>query len=358
MRAIEEALWAATRLELGERVVKQRSLIPAIARMSERYNLERDQLDAPLGGDAELAARALFFTVADAAKVAVPIAELAVAGALPQASPLRVLDAGAGCGAMTLGLLDCLGDRDLQVTAIDRDDDGLAILEGAVDHLDAGIELETQAVDLRGYRGGPEADLILCGSVLNELDEDGAAALVHALIGQLAADGALIVIEPALRETSRRLHRLRDRILGEQRGFVFAPCTRTAARCPALDDERDWCHEDRHWEPPRRLAQLTNATGLRQQRLKFAYLVIRRQPGTVAGERPALRVVSRLKKTKGASYLFVCDDRGRRELRLQKRERRDANRPFERARRGDLLVIEGDDAAIVSVERIDPARDD
>jgi ribosomal protein RSM22 (predicted rRNA methylase) len=357
MRRIEDALWSAARLELGERLLKQKSLVPAIERISERYTRERDRIDE-IGGDDELAARAVFFTVADAAKIAVPIAELRAAGALPERSPLRVLDVGAGCGAMSLGLIDALGDAlgdavgDLAITAVDRDADALAIFELAFDHLDTKATLETEVVDLRGWRGSGLYELIAVGSALNELDEADAHALVAALIERLARGGALIAVEPALRETSRRLHEIRDRVIGEGRGFVFAPCTRTAARCPALDDERDWCHEDRHWDPPRRLGQLTRATGLRQQRLKFAYLVIRREPGTVAGDREALRVVSKLKKMKGASELWVCDDDGRRKLRLQKRDRGDANRAFERARRGELLEIGSEE--LETVARKDP----
>lgn len=357
MRRIEDALWAAARIELDERLLRHKSLIPAITKISERYTVERDRLGEVYDdGDAELAARAVFFTVADAAKVAVPIAELRDAGALPQRSSLRVADVGAGCGAMTLGLLDALGG-DLEVSAVDRDDGGLAIFELAVDALGdelGAVELETHVADVARHRDDREVDLALCGSLLNELDESVATRVVTDLISRLAGDGALIVIEPALRETSRRLHRIRDRVLADRLGHVFAPCTRTAANCPALDDERDWCHEDRHWEPPQRLNQLTNATGLRQQRLKFSYLVVRRQPGTVAGDRPALRVVSKLKKMKGASELWVCDDDGRRKLRLQKRDRDDANRSFDRARRGELLEVSSD--ALERVSRRDPTR--
>ena len=46
------------------------------------------------------------------------------------------------------------------------------------------------------------------------------------------------------------------------RAHVFAPCTR-GGPCPALDDPRDWCHEDRAFRPPRRLAALMQRTGLR-----------------------------------------------------------------------------------------------
>ena len=85
-----------------------------------------------------------------------------------------------------------------------------------------------------------------------------------------------IVVEPALRETARDLHEVRDQVLGRGLGHVFAPCTRRAAPCPMLADPRDWCHEERPLDlPPRALALAIN-TGLRDGAMKFAYLVVRR----------------------------------------------------------------------------------
>jgi SAM-dependent methyltransferase len=348
---IEAALWRAAARCLPAAALERKALVAAIERQSLVYTRERDRLGGPAGVDAStLAARALFFTVADAPKIAVPIAELDAAGRLPSSDPVRVLDLGAGCGAMTLGLAAALPGRRLAVTAVDHDPDALAILAGAAAELDA-VELETRVADAGAV--GPAAgslDLIVMGSVLNELDEAAAAARVESLLGALAPGGAAIVIEPALREIARRVHRLRDRLIAGG-AHIFAPCTRTAAPCPALADERDWCHEDRPFDPPSRLAALTRATGLRQHRLKFAYLVVRDEPGTVAGDRAAMRVVSRLKKTKGASELFACGEEGRLRLRLQKRDRSAANRSFSRARRGELLIGDGD-----ALEIVDPTK--
>ena len=58
--------------------------------------------------------------------------------------------------------------------------------------------------------------------------------------------------------------------------------------------------------------------------------------------RRMLRVVSHPLKPKGKLECFGCGDDGRIRVRRLSRERSDSNRPFERARRGDVLLLSGD----------------
>src|SRR5205085_918049 len=161
---------------------------------------DRDRLGAPASPIGDLAARALFFTIADAAKIRVPLAELAGRG-LDRCGGgrVRVLDVGAGCGAMTLGLVAHLAAR-------------------------AEAPAATASID---------------------------------------PAGAAIVIEPALRATARDLEAVRDELLARGGVHVFAPCTRQVATCPMLDDPRDWCHEERSLELPPRAFRIAINTGLR-----------------------------------------------------------------------------------------------
>src|SRR5579863_545057 len=101
---LEDAVYAAARAVVGDAPLAAGPLHRAIADRSRRYTSERDRLARPDDPIADLAARAAFFTVADAIKIAIPLAELAGRGALPAREPLRVIDLGAGCGAMSLGL--------------------------------------------------------------------------------------------------------------------------------------------------------------------------------------------------------------------------------------------------------------
>src|SRR5690606_9878433 len=120
---IEDALWEATRAALGSRPFRQGGLAAAITERSRRYTSERELLAAPLTGSSsadDLAARGLFFTVAAAGRRTVPPAELERADLL-SAGGLRLLDLGAGCGAMSFGALELAARRGvpLSVTAID-----------------------------------------------------------------------------------------------------------------------------------------------------------------------------------------------------------------------------------------------
>jgi len=364
---IEEALWTAARQCVGDGALRERAVASAVVTRSRLYTSERPPPGA-VGArgkrsvaDLDLAARALFFTVADAPKIAVPLAELRRCGLLPTREPLRVLDVGAGTGAMSLGAIASLAPQRLLVRAMDRDAAALTLLQCAVGALPPvmrdPVEMSTRVVDVRSASLPPASfDLVLAGSVLNELEEDARRSLVASLIAAIAGGGALLIIEPALRETSRALHRIRDWVLDEGLASVFAPCIRQLAPCPALADESDWCHEDRPTKLPARTARLARATGLRQHGLKFSYLVLRREDGRLADPPPdgrrALRVVSQLRKLKGRRECFACGDNGRVRLRLLRRNRSAENATIERARRGDVLLLpERDD--IAADDRVD-----
>jgi precorrin-6B methylase 2 len=364
---LEDVVRAAARAALGEAPLATAALTRAILDRSRRYTSERDRPAEDPSGD--LAARAVFFTIADAMKIAIPLGELVHRGALPAARPLRIVDLGAGCGAMSLGAIAALpagGDTRLDIVAIDYDRAALAIARAALHALAArrGITATVATCDDDVRRATlPVADLIVIGTLLNELDAAARIELVLRALTAIGEDGAVIVIEPALRDTTRALHELRDTILGMGRGHVFAPCTRTLAPCPALADPRDWCHEDRALQLPRRTAELARTTHLRDAGMKFSYLVLRRQPLALVEAAAAWRVVSAPMPAKGKREVIGCSAAGRVPLRLLRRHRTPENRSFEAADRGDVLVIGArpDEGRVeitgdTCVERITPAK--
>jgi len=344
---LEEIVYAAARDVVGDEPLATAALTRAIIDRSRRYTSDRDRIAAPVDPTADLAARAVFFTLADAMKVAIPLAELVGRSALPPRRPLRVVDIGAGCGAMSLGLVasltsDATGDAAFDITAIDHDLDALRIATTALRALgrrrDVDLEITTRVADVE-TTALPAGDVALLGSVLNELSPPARLALIERALSAIHRDGAVIIVEPALRETSRALHELRDAILGKQLAHVFAPCTRGGAPCPALADPNDWCHEDRGVMLPPRTAELARLTHLRDAGLKFSYLVLRHSQLPLVEAAGAWRVVSAPHAPKGKLELYGCSEVGRIPLRLLKRNRSMANRAFERARRGDVLVV-------------------
>ncbi|RMH43828.1 MAG: methyltransferase domain-containing protein [Deltaproteobacteria bacterium] len=332
--AIEDALWAA-----APRVPRS-ALVAAIRARSIAYTRERERI-AGLGGAADLAARAVFFAVADAAKVRIPLAELRGRGLVPARRPLRVLDVGAGTGAMTFGAFAELG-APLDVVAVDRDAEALEVMRAAFERVcDGDIALVPRDADEPRW-GDEPFDLVVAGAVFNEVLPERRYELARNLLESVADDGAVVIVEPALRQTARDLHRLRDAVVDAGAAHVFAPCIRSVAPCPMLADDRDWCHEDRPVQLPPRAAQLAAATGLRERGLKFSYLTLRKRTDPLVPASAGtllLRVVSQLNRPKGKLEVDGCGDAGRVRLRLLRRHRSESNRDIASVRRGDVVAL-------------------
>jgi hypothetical protein len=365
---VEDAVRAAAARVLPARLLGGPPLLDAVVDRSRRYTSERAALASPTDAQADLAARALFFTIADAAKIRLPLRELRRADRLgvdPHA-PLRLVDVGAGCGAMSLGALVELGRRGVgggvDLTLIDQDERALAIAADALAvvarALDVTLRLTVRAGDVR-REPLPPCDLVLAGTVLNELDPAAALALTRRAVASAAI--AAILVEPALRTTARALHQLRDAALAAQLAAVLAPCTH-AQPCPMLATERDWCHEARPHALPPGAAALARATGLRDGAMKFAYLVL--GPPTVVPAVSTLRAVSEPMPHKGRHELWVCDAAGHRKLRVLDRHRTAGAATFRAAVRGDVLTIapapdpRGDVAGDAAVARATFSGDD
>jgi ribosomal protein RSM22 (predicted rRNA methylase) len=232
--------------------------------------------------------------------------------ALPQ--PRRLLDLGAGTGAAG----EILGRRwpDAELVAVDKVG-GEGIMRADV----------TRAVRPAGVEG--RFDLVVAAHLLNELalDADGRARLVAAWCRDLLeVEGTCILIEPALRATSRGLLAVRDRLLLEGL-FVFAPCL-LQGPCPALERERDFCHAS------------ASAIAHNRSRVDFSYLVLRRQ-GEPSIDTTRFRIVSDPMKDKGRLRFHACGPAGRVLITRLDRDRSTANRSLDQLTRGELISIEG-----------------
>jgi ribosomal protein RSM22 (predicted rRNA methylase) len=352
---IERAIWRVARQRFGDVTERRAALAQAIRDLSAAYNAERSAspsvrvpCDPP-----SLLARLVFFTVADLPKAIFPLAELRSRVALP-AGPLRVMDLGSGSGTMSLGLLATLaaaGQRSpMCVDAVDRDPAALAVLPAVMEAAQAELGWERTcevrlfqedvAKQLPGEAGGPY-DLILAGNLLNELPPDRGLPVTLQLLDRLSPQGALLIVEPALRATTRALHALRDEVLARGAASVFAPCTRQGP-CPALHTAEDWCHECRPFQPPPELRQLAAMTGLRRRQAKWSYVVLNRSDARIAPRPGALRVVSDGLKSKGKLDVFLCGEEGRKRATLLSRHRSPSNEAFRHLARGSLAWIDGD----------------
>jgi SAM-dependent methyltransferase len=236
-------------------------------------------------------------------------------------APKRLLDLGAGTGAVGTALREHFGAR-AAVVAVDR------VSGVGVDHTADVTRVDALA---RVTASANRFDLVVAAHVLNELclDTDGSArtqvlaTLVRRWCDALLADGGtLIVLEPALSETSRVLLAVRDTLLDAGLSIV-APCF-FAGPCPALLRERDWCHD---------AAPIDN-----RKRVDFSYLVIRTRGHRVMD--PTLfRIVSDPIPEKGRLKLFACGTSGRHAVVRLDKEATPTNATFGHVVRGDVALI-------------------
>lgn len=260
-----------------------------------------------------------YYLPVNAEKVARVLAELESYAPAPR----RVLDFGCGPGTAALALL-LRGKKIDDLTLVD-------VVDEALD--DAAFLARELGASPRALHEPPDEkfDLILAANVYSE---------TRPRLEELLADrGHLVVLEPALKESTRRLMEWRDDLAA--RGFrIAAPCL-GRARCPMLEHADLWCHQDLPWPRPAPVAEVDRRLGLDKESLKFAYAVVTPKGPTLADGPARTRLVSNLHKEKGKAWAWLCGRDGplcRAEMLT--RHRSDANLDFFRADRGDLLDLE------------------
>ncbi|MEI7703814.1 MAG: small ribosomal subunit Rsm22 family protein [Deltaproteobacteria bacterium] len=316
-----------------------REVAAAVQRLSLGLTRDRELAGARyLDDDRLLGAYLLFYW---------PVSYLQARGVLSElpGRPRSALDLGSGPGPVAFASLDAGA---AEVLAADRSARALAAARRLA--TGAGEPLSTREWDpqrragLAGFAGGRRFDLITMGHLVNELFQgEGAAerraALLEEALGLLAPGGSLVVIEPALRDTSRALLEVRDLLVA--RGVtVRAPCLFRGA-CPALVRPTDWCHAERPVEVPRLVEEIGRRAGLRKEAVKMSYLVLA-APGEGLSEPPAgrvFRIVSEPLPSKGRLRYMGCGPEGRMGLALQEKDVTERNRAFERLLRGDVVEV-------------------
>jgi ribosomal protein RSM22 (predicted rRNA methylase) len=345
---------------------ENRRHVAAAARdLSFAFTLKREQLHKnyftdPAFREAYLAA----FLLPNAAKVAHALEEaLSLGWTLPK-KEVRILDLGAGLGTASLAAAILIKHRASTMTcslaAMDASTQALEIARDLVKRLPAPQpSFETIVGDVTQPSGvnllaGRRFDLILAANVLNELTSPSATErLVHKLLTHhIVPGGLLVVIDPALRTTTRPLMALRNTLLDQRLAHVLAPCTHTQ-HCPMLAaGERDWCHFYLDWERPAFLAELDVLSGMDHRRLKFSYLLLAAPPeGTLPNPGSRIpdpgslwRIVSSPLDSRGKREFWLCGGPGTlRRVRRLTREASEKNGDADRAVRGDIVNYEEGD---------------
>ena len=345
--------------------------VAPLARLSAHLNAldERDDIASTYMRDVRLRqSYQLYYVTANLLKPLWALERLWPSGPPPGSGPLRVLDLGCGPGTGVAALhawLERSADpRPLRVRGIDVSEAAareyramgadIAAVTGLAVEADAGAGDASRSADaLRAGLSDGTHDLVMAMNLYNELPSGRQEGFLARCAQLLAPGGILLLIEPALRQTSRGLLRLRDQAVRE--GWrVTLPCFRQG-ECPALAQEKDWCHHDMEWERPAFIAWLDEEIGNIKKSLKFSCIVLEapdaaggagtrpRDSGTKARETAqpaALRVVSELFVEKGRTWCHMCGAAGRRVYQRNRRDHSEANASFDGLRRYDAVRIE------------------
>ena len=373
-RTVSTAVLQAIEVALGQRPDSDRALLAdGVAALSQGFTKARRlcgqrYLDQPN----LLPAYLRYYLPVNLAKVQSLLDELpddALTG--QEAAPLRLLDVGAGPGTASLALLDWL---------VERRAEGVEVSAEAWDHSPAALatarmiwDLSVQRQHVRSARFATHTmnlertgdlrafcseatgrfHLVCLANSLNELFStarnpvERRCHLILSLLDVLRRDGSLIIVEPALRDQTRDLHRLRDLLLKTGACTIYSHCLHEDP-CPALHHPEDWCHEERLWSPPVEISRLDRQVGFIKDSLKFSYLILRKDGRTVASRgRNLLRIVSERREFKGEMRVWTCGEAGRLEVGRLDRERSENNAAFDQAERGAILRwIPSDDDAL------------
>ncbi len=273
-----------------------------------------------------------------------------------------VLDLGSGPGSGALAVLDWRHRRtlsgELSVVAVDNVPTALRQAEQLWGQycLAAGVvsaSLQTHEGDaekstwLTQVRQRGPFDLIILANYLNEIYVDAQdpiaarTSLVAELLMLLAPHGTVIIVEPALRETSRALHQVRDQLLQDKHCTIYSPCLHENS-CPALINPDDWCHEERVWEAPAVIQAIDEEVGFIKDALKFSYLLVRTDGRMIAERSPqTFRIVSELRQLKGDTRSWLCNELGRSEVGRLDRTKSESNAAWEECQRGTIVKVEG-----------------
>ena len=350
-----------------DRDLSGHTLAQAVLNLSRLFTTARPSLPIRYLDDPNHAAAYLsYFFPVNLSKIQVLLDELPNDCLETAGRPMAVLDLGCGPGTGSLALLDWLWHhspdqaKSVSVLATDASHESLQdakrlweaysnevgipnarlrCVEGNLEHPLKG-DLGKQIV-----RGGPY-DLMIMANCLNELFTTAAdppaerAGVVGQLLPFLAPHGTVMIVEPALRQTARALHQMRNHLLKQGLCTVYSPCLHEGA-CPALDHPDDWCHEERPWQTPPAIAALDREVGFIKDALKFSYLLLRTDGRTIVPRSPqTFRVVSELRELKGEKRAWLCNETGRPEVGRLDRKASPQNAAVDSWHRGAIVQIE------------------
>lgn len=280
---------------------------------------------------------------------------------------LSVLDLGCGPGTFTLGFLEYISKnialfshiKNITLTGLDQARENVSLASKIINEyissgpLPSGIRWKVHFQEgsiitpQRVLSESSNFNFIIAGNVLNEVKGENLAEPAKALDRHLSARGALVIIDPGTRRSSRNLIMMRDLILRETSLNLYAPCLYTGT-CPVIKNDKEWCHEKSFWNPPEAVKAIDAITGFTKEKgIKYSYLTFVKEKKGRFWKRADIqpekiwRVASYLIKNKGEERLHVCNGTERIILRRMLRNATEKNNAFPKVKRGDIVCFDG-----------------
>ncbi len=278
---------------------------------------------------------------------------------------VRVLDLGCGPGTGFLGLMDfysqAIRDKKIKEACLDATliDQSYPIIKDAtnlhraytqalekkvkgfsslcsVKHFD--MRRESLGRFLRGFR----YHLIIVSNVLNEFNtREEQAQFIEYLIKEHLdpKHGKIIIIEPALKTSSRDLQFVRDEVaVNKKLIHVHSPCLHQEI-CPLNKvNLRDWCHFYFSWKRPDFIGKVDKLIGNKKDWLACSYLLLSTQERKKIKE-DTWRLISNMMPSKGKKEVVLCGPKGRAHATRLDKNAHTPNRDFSLLRRGDLVQM-------------------
>ena len=288
---------------------------------------------APTLSGIDARAYALYYTPINYAKFVTLLTEI------PSnfwSQPLTVLDYGCGPGTATLAVLDTT--RNIECIVLEDSNAAmLAVARDLIEHRLDSRPIPFKTTLCREVTVSHEKfDLILAGNVLNELADETAQTTVMRLIARLKPGGIMVIIEPALLSSTRRLMAIRDRVLANEPSMTpLYPCTHRN-NCPMLQLIPDgWCHTSLRWEEPRLTRFLDQMLGFNKHRIKLSALVLRANISSV----PGFRVIEDATSSKIGSTTTICGEGFFGSVTLPKRNTTEGNKGLKKLRMHQRISV-------------------
>lgn len=288
--ALPPALSAA--LEAALEGVQRKALVAAAQKMSAGYR--QGQTSRVIVNPQDASAYAVARMPATYAACAAVFARLQ--DAMPEFSPARVLDVGAGTGAASWAAVTAWP----QIGSLTMLDHNPALRNLARSLAEAGPPALAGAEILGGELGSVDttADLIVASYLLAELPEAKAASVAVDLWRWTAS--ALVLIEPGTPQGFARIRAARAALIAAG-AHVAAPCTHDAA-CPMTGD--DWCHFSQRL-PRSRDHMLLKDANVPFEDERYSYVAVMRE---VAAR--GARILAPPLETKPGLTFKLCDETG------------------------------------------------